>query len=80
MENMRKEEAHRLLDEAKTAIDEELASPLTHWSRRNTLELLRDEADSLIKPKEVEKAVENKSPDNERSSNSVEQALEETRK
>jgi eukaryotic-like serine/threonine-protein kinase len=62
MENARKEEVYRLLEEAKTAIDKELASPLTESNRRATLEFLRDEAEALIGQENADEAVENDNP------------------
>jgi len=44
----RRDEARRLLAEIQPAIDKELPSPSTFWSRRATLEILRAEAEALI--------------------------------
>jgi tetratricopeptide (TPR) repeat protein len=64
-----RDEARRLLAETQPAIDKELQSPSTTWNRRATLELLRAEAGALIRPKEPDEAVENKSRSSEEPSN-----------
>jgi tetratricopeptide (TPR) repeat protein len=56
-----KNEARQLLAETLAAVDQELQSPWTSWSRRATLELLRAEAVALIEQKEADEAVETKS-------------------
>jgi eukaryotic-like serine/threonine-protein kinase len=57
----REDEARRLLAEAKSAFAKELHAPSSVWARRTSLELLRDEAEAMIEPKERDKAVVNKS-------------------
>jgi tetratricopeptide (TPR) repeat protein len=59
MRNGKDTEAARLLAELHPAIKKELQNPATFWFRRATLEMLRAEADALIKPKEADEAVEN---------------------
>jgi hypothetical protein len=53
-----KDDARRLLAETQLAIDNELQSLALNWNRRVTLELLRDEAETLIQANEVTEAVE----------------------
>jgi serine/threonine protein kinase len=55
------DEARRLLAEALPDVDKELQSPATWWNYRLGLQLLRREAEALIKPTEVDEAVKNKS-------------------
>jgi hypothetical protein len=43
------DEARRLLAETLPAVEEELQSPTSGWNRRATLEILRHEAESLIR-------------------------------
>jgi tetratricopeptide (TPR) repeat protein len=43
-----KDEARRILAEAKPYVEKELYSPATRWNRRTTLQLLRDEAEAMI--------------------------------
>jgi serine/threonine protein kinase len=57
-----RDQARRLLDETKSAVDDELQSPLSLWQRRATLEILRREAENLIKPMEIVEAVGYESP------------------
>jgi tetratricopeptide (TPR) repeat protein len=56
-----KDEARRMLDEIKSAIDRELHSPSSLWQRRAQLELLRGQAEALIEPTKAGEAVEKKS-------------------
>jgi tetratricopeptide (TPR) repeat protein len=58
-------EARRLLAEIQPAIDQWLQSPPSYWNRPAILEVLRDEAEALIGPKEADEAVENKSQIND---------------
>jgi hypothetical protein len=51
-----RDEARRLLAEIQAAIDKELQSTSIVWNRRATLEVLRDEAEALIEPKEADNA------------------------
>jgi tetratricopeptide (TPR) repeat protein len=57
-----RDEARRALDELQPAIDRELQSPSSLWQRRATLEVLRREAEALIKPTGANEAVENENP------------------
>jgi serine/threonine protein kinase len=57
-----KSEARRLLAEVQLAVDKELQSPALVWSRRATLEILRREAEALIRPKAADEATENRDP------------------
>jgi non-specific serine/threonine protein kinase/serine/threonine-protein kinase len=43
-----KHEARQLLRETRPSVDKEIEAPTTRWNRRTSLELLRDEATSLI--------------------------------
>jgi serine/threonine protein kinase len=52
------DDARRLLAETQPAVETELQSPFTTWNRRATLELLRSEAEGLIRQKEADEAVE----------------------
>ncbi|HEX2475066.1 MAG TPA: serine/threonine-protein kinase [Lacipirellulaceae bacterium] len=72
-------QARQLLEKTLTDIDKDLQSTSLGWNQRAALEVLRREAKTLIEPKEANEAVQNKSPDNDRSSESVEQATEEGR-
>jgi serine/threonine protein kinase len=61
----RNDAARTLLADAQSAFDKELQDPSTRWNRRVSLELLRDEAEALIEPKEANEAVENKGQTND---------------
>ncbi len=63
------DEARQLLAEAQAAIDEQLQPPSPRMEFRLYTEVLRREAEALIKPKETDEAVENK----EKSSSGVEE-------
>jgi tetratricopeptide (TPR) repeat protein len=57
------DEARRMLREFKPRLDESLQSPWIYWDHRAVLEIRRQEAEALIKPKEAdeggEKEIEN---------------------
>jgi tetratricopeptide (TPR) repeat protein len=55
------DDARRLLAEIQPAIDRWLQTPSFYWQYRVTTELLRDEAEALIEPRETDEAVD-KSP------------------
>jgi tetratricopeptide (TPR) repeat protein len=53
------DEARQLLAETQPAIDKELISPSCFWFYRLGLEVLRSEAQTLIRPNDADEAVEN---------------------
>jgi tetratricopeptide (TPR) repeat protein len=57
----KKDEARRLLAETEPAIDQNIQSPSVFYVLKAALEVLRREAETLIKPKEADEAVKNKS-------------------
>jgi tetratricopeptide (TPR) repeat protein len=54
----RRDEARQLFAETKSAVEKEIQAPTTLWGRRTTLEVLRNEAEALIRPAEADEAVE----------------------
>jgi tetratricopeptide (TPR) repeat protein len=60
-----RDEARRLFAETKSAVDKEIQVPTTLWGRRTMLELLRDEAETMIEPKNADQAVENERTNDE---------------
>jgi hypothetical protein len=50
--------ARQLLSDTQPAIDQELQTPTTIFEYRVTLEVLRRDAESLIKPKETDEGAE----------------------
>lgn len=54
-----RDEARKLLAETLPAVEKELQSPSSSWNRRATLEVLRAEAEALIKPKEADDSTNN---------------------
>ena len=54
------DDARRLLREIEPAIDKSLERPTLLWQRRLNRDVLRHEAEALIKPKEATEAVEKK--------------------
>jgi hypothetical protein len=52
-------EAGHLLTKTLRAVEQELQSPSSDWNRRATLELLRDEAETLIGQKKAGRAGDN---------------------
>jgi len=57
-----KDEARQLLAKTLPAVEKELQAPSSSWNRRATLEVLRAEAEVLIRPKVANEAVDVKPP------------------